>query len=85
MKIDPLRLLFLTLFAFGFYLLINRLLGHSATLEIIVSILTGSIYIAVIDLYTANRELYNLNGNVRERLIKIEKDIEQIKEAVTKK
>lgn len=77
MKVDPLKILFLILFAFGLYLLVMRLLGHSATLELIVTILTGSIFTAVLD-------LYKTNGEVRERLATIENTLEQIKKAVIK-
>ncbi len=77
MKIDPLKIIFWLLFLFGMYLLINRMLGHSAPLEIIVTILTGSMFAAVLD-------LYRTNGDVRERLAKIEKDIEEIKKFVVK-
>jgi hypothetical protein len=77
MKTDPLKLLFWLLMLFGLYLLVNRMLGHSATLELIVTILTGGFLAAILD-------LYKTNGDVRERLARIEKDIELIKSKVVK-
>ncbi len=76
-EISPLKIIFFVLLLFGIYLLINRMLGHSATLEIIVTILTGSMFAAILD-------LYKTNAFIQERLAKMEKDIEQIKGAVVK-
>ncbi len=56
-EISPLKIIFFVLLLFGIYLLINRMLGHSATLEIIVTILTGSMFAAILDLYNSNSPL----------------------------